>query len=188
MSNHRWAIGLFGLSLALAARVEAAQLRVAATASGNAMASPHYQARIAAGEAAVGLVGSATQHALLGFLASLAGSHNTTSPTGTIVINGGAVATNRSTVTLTLSATDHAGPVAQMRFSPDGTTFTTPEPYATTKSWTLTAGDGRKTVWVKFADASGNWSAPFSATILLDTIPPRLSITSPADGAILGAQ
>ena len=166
----------------------AEQLRATTTASGNTAASPHYQARIAAGEAVVGLVGSATQHALLGFLASLASPQEATPPTGTIVINGGAVATNRQRVTLTLLATDTDGLVSVMRFSPDGTTYTAPEPYATTKAWTLTTGEGPKTVFVQFADPSGHWSAPVQATITLDTTPPHFTITTPRDGAVIGIQ
>ncbi len=112
---------------------------------------------------------------------------DTTPPTGTITINGAAAATNSLTVTLTLSATDNSGSVSQMQFSSDGTTYTAPEAYAATKSWTLTAGDGVKTVYAKFKDAAGNWSVPASDTITLDTTPPTLSITSPADGAVIVA-
>lgn len=111
---------------------------------------------------------------------------DTTPPTGSITINGGAAATRTTTVTLTLSASDTGG-VTQMQFSNDGVTFSTPEPYATTKSWTLASGDGTKTVRAKFKDAAGNWSAPVSDTIVLDTTPPTLSFTSPVDGAVITA-
>ena len=108
-------------------------------------------------------------------------------PTGSLVINGGATATNNPVVTLTLSATDDSGTVSQMQFSNDGVTYTAPEAYAITKTWTLSGGDGSKTVSVKFADPAGNWSNPASDTITLDTVPPVITFTSPKDGEILVA-
>ena len=60
-----------------------------------------------------------------------------TAPTGTVVINGGAAATNSRNVTLTLSATDALSGVTQMRFSNTGTSFSAAEAYAPTKAWTL---------------------------------------------------
>jgi len=112
---------------------------------------------------------------------------DTTPPSGSITINSGAAATNTAAVTLTLSASDNAGSVSQMQFSNDGSTYSTAEAYATTKSWTLTSGDGTKTVYAKFKDTAGNWSAAATDTIVLDTTPPQLSITSPADGAVITA-
>ena len=93
-------------------------------------------------------------------------------PTGTVAINGNAAATNNTTVTLTLSASDTQGAVTQMRFSNDGTTYSAAEAYATTKTWTLTAGDGTKTVYAQFQDAAGNWSTAATDTIVLDTTAP----------------
>jgi len=112
---------------------------------------------------------------------------DTTPPIGSMTINGGASVTNNTAVTLALSATDNSGIVSQMQFSNDGTSFSSPEPYATTKTWTITNGDGTKTVSVKFADAAGNWSTPSSAAIVLDTTPPQLNFTSPLDGAVITA-
>jgi hypothetical protein len=95
--------------------------------------------------------------------------------TGSVVINGGAAATNSTAATLTLSATDAQGAVAQMRFSNTGTSYSTAEAYATSKAWTLTTGAGVKTVYVQFRDAAGNWSAAFTDTIVLDTTAPTIS-------------
>ena len=114
-------------------------------------------------------------------------SSDTTPPTGSVTINSGAPYTMTTAVTLTLSATDNAGSVTQMQLSNDGTSYFTPEAYATTKMWTLLGGDGTKTVWVTFADAAGNWSTPASDTITLDTMPPQLSFTSPVDGEVIVA-
>ena len=61
------------------------------------------------------------------------------------------------------------GAGAQMQFSNDNFTWSDPENYATTKNWTLSSGDGTKTVYVKFKDAAGNWSDVFSDTIILNS-------------------
>jgi len=110
-----------------------------------------------------------------------------TPPSGSLTINSGASATNSTTATLTLSAMDNSGIVAQMKFSNDGTTYSVAEPYAASETWTLTSGDGTKTVFVKFSDAAGNWSAAANDTITLDMTPPVISITSPIDGAVITA-
>ena len=94
--------------------------------------------------------------------------------------------TNTTSVNLTLICTD-AGGCAQMRFSNDGSNWSEAEPYSTTKAWTLTTGDGNKTVYAKFKDNAGNWSAPVSASITLDTTAP---VTTPSvtAGMFNGAQ
>jgi hypothetical protein len=96
-------------------------------------------------------------------------------PTGTVVINNGAAATNSTAVTLNLSAVDSEGAVTQMRFSNNGATFNTAVAYATTASWTLTKGAGTKTVFAQFKDAAGNWSAAATDTIVLDTTAPTVT-------------
>jgi len=93
-------------------------------------------------------------------------------PTGTIVINGGAEFTNSATVTLTLSAASANGPVTQMQFSKDGTTWLAVEPFASTKVLTLLAGNGLKRVYVRYLDAAGKLSEIISAPITLDTVRP----------------
>jgi len=95
-------------------------------------------------------------------------------PTGSIVINGGAETTTSLDVTLTLSSPD----AAKMKFSNDGVTYTSPEPYATTKAWTLASGGGNlKTVYVKFIDAAGNESAAYSDTITYQSGTPVAKIS-----------
>jgi hypothetical protein len=95
---------------------------------------------------------------------------DTTAPAGSISINAGAAYTNSTSVILTLTASDANG-VSQMCFSNDGSTWTDWEAYAASKSWTLSAGDGIKTVYVKFRDVAGNTSV-YSDDIILDTAPP----------------
>src|SRR5205085_855054 len=85
---------------------------------------------------------------------------------------------NSRSVTLTLSATDTQNPVSQMRFSNSTTGFSTAETYATSKAWTLSTGQGTKTVYVQFADAAGNWSSSFSATIVFDNAAPAIANVS----------
>ncbi|HYS42790.1 MAG TPA: Ig-like domain-containing protein, partial [Geobacteraceae bacterium] len=105
---------------------------------------------------------------------------DTTAPAGSIVINGGSSYTASAAVTLTLSATDASG-VTGMQFSNDGSTWTTPEAYATTRNWTLTTADGNKTVYVRYKDANGIWSSPtaISSTIVLDTTAPTITSIDP---------
>ena len=62
-----------------------------------------------------------------------------------------------------------------MRFSNDGTTFSAAEAYATSKTWTLTSGDGTKTVYAQYQDVAGNWSTAATDTIVLDTTAPSIS-------------
>ncbi|MBP6963902.1 MAG: N-acetylmuramoyl-L-alanine amidase [Armatimonadetes bacterium] len=95
----------------------------------------------------------------------------------TISINAGAAYATSRSVTLNLSASDFPSGMSQMQFSADGVNYSTPEAYATTKSYTLPAGDGLKTVYVKYKDVSGNWSAAVSDTITLDTSPPTGELT-----------
>src|SRR6478672_9090920 len=96
-------------------------------------------------------------------------------PSGSVVVDGGATATDTSAVTLALAASDPADfstGLASMRFSNDGTNWSAFQPYATSAAWTLSTGDGTKTVFVQYADGIGNLSNPSSDTILLDTTAP----------------
>jgi chitodextrinase len=103
-------------------------------------------------------------------------SGDTQPPVGSVVINGGATATNSTAVMLTLSATDALNAVTQMRVSNSSSFFnSTAEAYAPTKAWTLSTGSGTKTVYVRYKDAVGNWSSSFTATIVLDTTAPAIS-------------
>jgi diphthamide biosynthesis methyltransferase len=104
---------------------------------------------------------------------------DTVAPTGSILIDGGATYATSTSVTLNLSASDAGSGVDEMRFSDDGSTWSAWEPYATSKPWTLPAGDGSKTVYVQYRDLLGNISVSYSNSILLDTTPPDVDITSP---------
>jgi parallel beta-helix repeat protein len=97
---------------------------------------------------------------------------DTTTPIGSITINADAAYSNTTSVTLTLTATDETSGVSQMRFSNDNISWSDWEPYTTSKSWTLLAGDGTKTVYVQFMDNAGLISQPFTDTIILDVTQP----------------
>ncbi len=90
-------------------------------------------------------------------------------PTGSMTINSGAQFTKSTTVILSLSASDNSGAVSSMGFSNDGAGWSAWEKYATTRSRALPSGDGAKTVYARFRDASGNVSAACTARIALDT-------------------
>jgi len=92
-------------------------------------------------------------------------------PTGSIVINGDAQATNNRSVVLTLSASDDSGGSIQMCIS-NTSSCASWEPFATTKSWSLTSGNGTKTVYARFRDQWGNVNTTPSDTIILDTVAP----------------
>jgi hypothetical protein len=90
---------------------------------------------------------------------------------GGLTINGGALNSSSTNATLTVSAsdaTDNASDLS-MSFSNDGTAWSAWQSYSTIASWTLTSGDGAKTVYGKFKDPAGNVSSVVSDTINLDT-------------------
>jgi hypothetical protein len=106
---------------------------------------------------------------------------DTTSPAGSITINGGVSHTSTNTVTLDLSATDTTSGIAEVRFSNDNTTWTPWEAYTASKAWTLTNGDGIKTVYYQIRNNAGLVSAHLD-WIVLDTNPPRILEIFPDNG------
>ena len=117
------------------------------------------------------------------YMYSLAGSpycgleyQDTTPPSGSVNINSGATLTSSTNVTLTLAAADTGSSVSLMRFSNDDSSWTDWEAYGTNKTWSLTAGDGLKTVFVQFKDLADNASDSYSDTITLDTTAPEMNV------------
>jgi hypothetical protein len=85
---------------------------------------------------------------------------DTVAPTGTIIINAGALSTITQSVVLDLTWADEAGAgVSRMRFSDNGSTWTVWEPAASPRNHTLPAGLGYHTVRVQYTDGAGNYSA-----------------------------
>jgi uncharacterized delta-60 repeat protein len=96
----------------------------------------------------------------------------TNPPSGSIIIKGGTEATKRTEVTLALTASDDTPGKIRMCIS-NTMTCTTWAAFAETTSWTLTSGNGTKTVYVWFKDVWGNVNdTPYSDTIILDTKDP----------------
>lgn len=95
-------------------------------------------------------------------------------PTGTITIDSGAPQTTSYLAPLTISAADTLSGVSQMRLSNDNLNWTTWEIYAPNISWTLTTGEGTKTVYVQFLDNAGNISS-YSDSIIVDTTSPTIT-------------
>ncbi|RBL89745.1 T9SS type B sorting domain-containing protein [Chitinophaga flava] len=99
-------------------------------------------------------------------------------PVISLSINNGAAYTNLRDLTLTSSATDEDPPTSlQMRFSPDSTLWSAYQPYSTSSTYTVSAGDGPKKVYMQVEDLAGNVSGT-SATITLDQTPPVVSLSS----------
>jgi len=89
-------------------------------------------------------------------------------PTGTILINGGALTTITRAVTLGLTWSDGAGSgVVRMRFSDDGAHWTLWEPMQNPRAYTLPEGLGYHTVRVQYRDGGGNVSPAYNDYIKL---------------------
>ncbi len=103
---------------------------------------------------------------------------DTTAPTGTLTLNDGNGFTTRLTVNLTVDATDRYGvsfyAASESLSFPEGWTAMSAYPHSTTFS--LSPGDGRKVVWVRYLDTSGVASAPINASVVLDSQNPSGAI------------
>ncbi len=115
---------------------------------------------------------------------------DTTPPAGTFQINGGAEVTSTPDVTLSFQITDATTSVAEMMISnePDfaGALW---EAFSATRSWTLSAGDGTKTVYARFRDLVGNETESLSSSITLDpgSIHPPVPLVFRVESIDLGA-
>ncbi|MHA2185536.1 MAG: hypothetical protein ACXAAI_11100, partial [Promethearchaeota archaeon] len=101
---------------------------------------------------------------------------DTIGPTGSIIINDNNTWTTTPSVTLTLTNDDIGSGVSDVRYSNDGISWTDWESPSGTRLWTLTSGDGVKTVYYEIRDNIG-FSTQFVETIGLDTLNPMGSIT-----------
>lgn len=96
---------------------------------------------------------------------------DSTPPTGSVTVAGGAAATGSTSVSVATPATDAGSAVSRVEISNDASmSGSTLLPYTTPLSWTLPGGDGTKTVYVRWRDTVGNWSAIASDSISLDTV------------------
>ncbi|MBU4032389.1 MAG: hypothetical protein KKH41_03420 [Candidatus Thermoplasmatota archaeon] len=114
---------------------------------------------------------------------------DTTAPTGSIIINSGSAWVSSTSVTLGLTYSDGSGcGVYQVQYSNDGSTWTAWESPSATKAWTLTSGDGTKTVYYQIKDNAGWTSTTYSDTISLDTTAPTASIMINNDARYVGGE
>jgi hypothetical protein len=98
-----------------------------------------------------------------------------TTPTGSITPSS--INVDTPIISLSLNATDNVSGIAQMRFANENSDWSTWEPYATSKTWTLQNGDGTKTVNVQYMDAAGLTSSTYSCIVNLETPKPTPSPT-----------
>lgn len=102
-------------------------------------------------------------------------------------INSGAAVTTSRNVTLSITAPEAA---SMKIWGIDGVASESAaswETFASTKSVTLTSGDGTKTVYIKVRDSVYNESAASSDTITLSTAIPTITITGP-DVSVISEQ
>jgi hypothetical protein len=97
-------------------------------------------------------------------------------PSGSVLIADGDPYATSAIVSLGVAASDGESGVTQVGLSDDGSSWTT-RPYESTQTWTLIPGDGMKTVYARWQDGAGNWSAPATDTIVLDRAAPAGSAT-----------
>jgi uncharacterized repeat protein (TIGR01451 family) len=100
---------------------------------------------------------------------------DTTPPSGSIIINNGYVYANVTSATLTLTSSDATSGASQVRYSNDGSTWSSWESASSSKAWTLTSGDGTKTVYYQIRDNAGLLSITYSDTIILQSPVPSPS-------------
>ena len=100
-------------------------------------------------------------------------------PSGSILINNGDPYTRSTAVNLTIAVSDNSSNVSSMRFSnTNNTTWSPWIPYATSYPWTLSSGDGIKSVYAQFMDPSSNLSLTLFDSITLDSRPPPIAFVT----------
>ena len=101
---------------------------------------------------------------------------DTTPPTGTVEIDGGALFTGSHNVIVSVSATDTYGITSIHLFFYIGSTDIEVLPFQDTFPFVLEGIDGPIELFVKFEDSHGLFSEPVSDDIILDTTAPTGSI------------
>jgi alpha-tubulin suppressor-like RCC1 family protein/subtilisin family serine protease len=111
--------------------------------------------------------------------ATLAITVDTVKPSGTVQINGGGAFVAGRKVTLDLGAGDPppGSGVYAVSTSNDGVTWSAWTTLSEKEDWTLSSGDGLKTVYVRYRDRTHNVSAKAKDTILLDTRAPQGTVS-----------
>jgi hypothetical protein len=106
-------------------------------------------------------------------------------PLGSIVINHGDSYTTSTNVTLTLSYNDAVSEVKQVRYSNNDSAWDAWEAPRPTKEWTLTSGDGTKTVYYQIRNRENEPSPTYSDTIILDTTSISLATSGLPNGVLI---
>ena len=101
-------------------------------------------------------------------------------PVGSIRINEGNPYTNGTAVNLDVAATDTQSAVTTVAISNDGATWTN-RAYAPTQAWSIPDGLGAHTVYAKWKDVAGNWTAVQTASITIEVTPPVGTVEINAD-------
>jgi hypothetical protein len=100
-----------------------------------------------------------------------------------LIINNGALATNRSSVQLSLPIVGAAW--VQFRESGSGqASWSQPVEYAPALSWRFSSGEGLRGLWACCRDFAANVMATVFDDIVLDLTPPQVVIQSPASGSV----
>lgn len=137
----------------------------ATSKSYSALPDGHYTFHVRARDDVGNVDGSPPTHAL---------TVDTTQPTGSVLIDGGATVANQVAVHLDVGADD--GPVgcglASMRLANDDQNYTDWQPVSTSMGWYLPPVDNTTwTVHLQLKDLAGNVSPAFTDSILLDLYP-----------------
>ena len=108
---------------------------------------------------------------------------DTTPPSGTMSVNGGASYTKLAAATVNSAVSDSGSGIYQMRIDPGTGTYGAWIAYSATSAITLPPGDGVKTVSAQYIDNASNF-VTLTDTIVLDTAPP--ATTSDAVASYIG--
>ncbi|MBA2689848.1 MAG: hypothetical protein H0U63_03495, partial [Burkholderiales bacterium] len=96
-----------------------------------------------------------------------------------IRVNNGAAVVNDDIVTLNLSAVDETSGLAVFRINTSNSfPLATQKGYQANDVYTLTSGDGVKTLWVVYGDRAGNYSSPATVAVVLDETAPLAGVVS----------
>jgi alpha-tubulin suppressor-like RCC1 family protein/subtilisin family serine protease len=104
---------------------------------------------------------------------------DTQGPSGTVQINGGGAFVADRKVTLDLGAADPSPGtgIQAVSMSNDGVIWSAWQTFSERKDWTLSYGDGQKTVDVRYRDRAGNTSVKTQDAIRLDTRNPQGTVS-----------
>jgi hypothetical protein len=93
-----------------------------------------------------------------------------------IELDSGAEMTNSTTVSVDLDIGDAEPTLVSMSLRDEGGIWSSWTPFITPTTWSLSAGDGERTVEVRFIADDGIWHADTNDSIVLDTRPPLSTV------------